>query len=125
MKLYTFVPIFVYRGRCFFMVKLQITFEDFDKVDIRAGKVVRVEAFPEAHNPSYKLWIDFGDEIGIKQSSAQLVKHQTKVVNFSPKQIGPFRSEVLTLGVDDGTGDKSNWIIVTPYKNAPPGGNIK
>lgn len=116
-------------------MKPTIKYEDFDKVDMRAGRVTRVEDFPEARKPAYKLWIDFGPEIGIKQSSAQVVKHQTKedllnklvvsVVNFEPKQIGPFTSEVLTLGVADETDDASNWIILRPFKDAPLGGMIK
>ncbi len=117
------------------MIKSQITYEDFDKVDIRVGKVIKVENFPEARKPAYKLTIDFGDEIGIKKSSAQFVKNQTKedllgkqvvcVVNFAPRQIGPFLSEVLTLGVADGTEDSSNWVILTAFKDVPNGGNIK
>ena len=119
----------------FLMVKPQITYEDFDKVDIRVGKVVKVEDFPEAKKPAYKLTIDFGKEIGIKKSSAQITKHQTKedllgkqvicVVNFAPRQIGPFLSEVLTLGVDDGTEDDSKWIIITPFKEVPLGSIMK
>ncbi len=117
------------------MIKPQITFEDFEKVDIRVGKVTRVEDFPEARNSSYKLWIDFGPEVGIKQSSAQIVKNQSKkdllgelvicVVNFPEKQIGPFKSEVLTLGAPDGTQDASNWIVLTTMIGAPIGGGIK
>lgn len=117
------------------MIKDQITYEDFDKVDIRVGKVIKVEDFPQAKKPAYKLWIDFGKEIGIKQSSAQITKHQTKedllnrqvlcVVNFAPRQIGPFISEVLTLGVDDGTEDDGKWIIITPFKDAPLGSIMK
>jgi len=117
------------------MLKPQITYEDFEKVDIRAGKVIKVEDFPEAHKPSYKVWVDFGPEIGVKTSSAQIVKNQTKeellgkqvacVVNFPPKQIGPFQSEVLILGPDDGTGAPSNWIILTPFKETPLGSMIK
>lgn len=117
------------------MMKQQITYEDFDKIDIRVGRVTRVEDFPEAHKPAYKLWIDFGQDLGTKQSSAQITKHQTKedllgrqvicVVNFAPRQIGSFKSEVLTLGVDDGTQDESNWVILTAFKQVPNGGNIK
>lgn len=117
------------------MIKPQITYEDFEKIDIRLGKVVKVEDFHEARKLSYKLWIDFGGEIGVKQSSAQVVKNHTKeellnrqvvcVVNFAQKQIGPFVSEVLTLGVQDGTDDDSNWIVLTPFKEGLIGGNIK
>ncbi|MEK7617353.1 MAG: tRNA-binding protein [Patescibacteria group bacterium] len=116
-------------------MKGQITYEDFDKVDIRVGKVIKVEDFPEAHKPAYKLTIDFGPEIGIKKSSAQVVKHHTKeellkrlvvcVVNFAEKQIGPFVSQVLTLGLDDGTEDASNWIVLTPLKDVPLGRRVK
>lgn len=117
------------------MIKDQITYEDFDKVDIRVGVVTSVEDFPQAKKPAYKLTIDFGKEIGIKTSSAQITKNQTKedllgrqvicVVNFAPRQIGPFISEVLTLGVDDGTQDESKWVILTAFKKVPNGGNIK
>ncbi len=116
------------------MIKAQITFEDFEKVDIRVGTVTKVEDFPEARKSAYKLTIDFG-ELGIKYSSAQIVKNQTKedlvgkqvicVVNFAPRQIGPFISEVLTLGVSDGTEDESNWVILSSFKKVPNGGNIK
>lgn len=85
------------------------TIDDFIKLDIRVGKIIDVQDFPEAKKPSYKLTIDFGEEVGVKKSSAQLVKHYTKeellgkkvlgVVNFPPRQIGPFISESLTLGV--------------------------
>ena len=117
------------------MIKDQITYEDFEKVDIRVGKVIKVEDFPEARKPAYKLTIDFGPEIGIKKSSAQITKHQTRedllnrqvicVVNFAPRQIGPFISEVLTLGVDDGTEDDGKWIILIPFKEAPLGSIMK
>lgn len=117
------------------MIKPQISFEDFDRVDIRVGKVVKVEDFPEARKPSYKLWIDFGEEIGVKTSSVQFVKNQSKedllnkqvacVVNFTPRQIGPFTSEVLTLGPDDGTDDASNWVILTSFKEVPLGRSVK
>lgn len=117
------------------MIKPQIKHEDFDKVDIRVGRITKIEDFPEAKKPAYKLWIDFGSEIGIKTSSAQIVKNQTKdellgkevvcVVNFEPRQIGPFMSEVLTLGPDDGTEDDSRWIVLTALKEVPIGSKVK
>ncbi len=92
-----------------------ISFDDFLKVDIRAGTIVEAVPFPEARKPAYKLKIDFGDEIGVKKSSAQITVHYEAealvgrqvmaVVNFPPRQIGPFMSEVLTLGLSDGNGD--------------------
>src|SRR5260221_3019477 len=98
--------------------------DDFLKLDIRVGKIVKVEDFPEARKPSYKLTIDFGVEIGIKHSSAQLVDHYSKedlqdklvlgVVNLEPRQIGPFISESLTLGVPD---QNHNCILVVPDKD--------
>ena len=97
------------------------TFEDFQKLDIRVGKIIEVEDFPEAKKPSYKLKIDFGNEIGIKKSCAQLVKNYTKdhlknklilgVVNFPPRQIGPATSEVLTLGVP---GKDKECVLIQP-----------
>ena len=94
--------------------KDEITFDDFQKVDIRTGTVVEAEPYPEARNPSIKMKIDFGDEIGIKKSSAQITVHYTPetllgrkvmaVVNFPPRQIGKFMSEVLTLGFEDEDG---------------------
>ncbi|HEY4694761.1 MAG TPA: tRNA-binding protein [Candidatus Nanoarchaeia archaeon] len=105
-----------------------VNYEDFAKVDIRLGKVVKVEDFPEAKKPSYKLQIDFGLEIGVKKSSAQIVDLYTKeelkdslvlgVVNFPPKQIGPFVSECLTLGVSDEHG---RVVLVRPDKPAKLG----
>lgn len=117
------------------MIKPQITYEDFEKVDIRVGKIIKVEDFPEARKPAYKLWIDFGKDLGVKTSSAQFVKNQTKeellnkqvvcVVNFAPRQIGPFTSEVLTLGPDDATDDSSNWVALTTLKEVPLGREVK
>lgn len=105
-----------------------ITYQDFEKVDIRVGTITKVEAFPEAHKPAYKLWVNFGDKIGTKASSAQITKHYSQedlmgkqvlaVVNFPKKQIGPFISEVLTLGLPDQNGD---IILVSPDKDAPLG----
>src|SRR3989338_11502857 len=101
-----------------------ISYEDFEKVDIRVGKVVEVSDFPEAKKPAYKLKIDFGTEVGTKQSSVQAVGAHTKeellnslvccVINFSPKQIGPFASEVLTLGFSNNEGD--GWVLIEPKK---------
>jgi tRNA-binding protein len=92
-----------------------IHFDDFMKVDIRVGEVVRAEPFPEARKPAYKLTIDFGPAVGVKRSSAQITRHYTPddlagrkvaaVVNFPPRQIGPFMSEVLTLGFPDADGE--------------------
>ena len=103
-----------------------ITWEDFEKVDIRLGKVIEVNDFPEAHKPAFQLTIDLGDEIGIKKSSAQLVgahtkeellgKHVLCVVNFPPKQIGTFMSEVLTVGFNNTDGD--GWVLATAMKDS-------
>lgn len=108
-----------------------ISYDDFVKVDIRVGKVIRVEEFPEARKPAYKLTIDFGSEIGLKRSSVQITQNYTPeallntlvlgVVNFPPKQIGPFLSECLTLGVDDENG---NVVLVRPDKAAVIGSKL-
>lgn len=108
-----------------------ISYADFEKVDVRAGRIVAVEDFPQARKPSYKLQIDFGPEIGVRRSSAQVTKHYRKdelvgrlviaVVNFPPKQIGPFMSEVLTLGVPDADG---HVVLLAPDKDVPPGARM-
>jgi tRNA-binding protein len=108
-----------------------ISYADFEKVDIRAGRIVDVHDFPEARKPAYKLKIDFGPVIGVKKSSAQATRHYTKenlqgrlviaVVNFPPKQIGPYMSEVLTLGIPDTEG---NVVLLAPDKEVPPGGRM-
>jgi tRNA-binding protein len=102
------------------------TIEDFNKLDIRVGRVLEVDEFPEAKKPAYKLIIDFGPEIGIKRSSVQITQHYQKdelpgklvlgVVNFPPRRIGPFESETLTLGVPDEAG---NVILVVPDRGKP------
>jgi tRNA-binding protein len=101
-----------------------ITYQDFEKVDIRLGKIIEVRDFPEAIKPAYKLLIDFGPEIGAKRSSVQLVGAYDKselmgmqvacVVNFPPKRVGPFESEVLTLGFKNTEG--LGYVLVTPSK---------
>jgi len=108
-----------------------ITYADFDKVDIRVGRVVSAEAFPEAKKPAYKLLIDFGPDIGTRTSSAQLTRHYTirdpegrlvvAVLNFPPRQIGPFLSQVLTLGVPDAGG---GVVLLVPDKKVPIGGRL-
>ncbi|OLF72361.1 tRNA-binding protein [Maricaulis sp. W15] len=105
--------------------------EDFLKLDIRIGTVVQAEPFPEARKPAIRLWIDFGGELGTKKSSAQITAHYTPdaligrqvlaVVNFPPRQIGPMRSEVLTLGVSDGTGE---IVLMAPDQPVPDGSRL-
>jgi tRNA-binding protein len=107
-----------------------IDYSDFERVDIRVGRIVRVDPFPEARKPAYRLQIDFGP-LGIKRSSAQLTVHYQApdligrlvlaVVNFPPRQIGPFLSEVLTLGVPD---DTTGVVLVVPEKDVPLGGRL-
>lgn len=109
----------------------EITIDDFLKVDIRLGQIIEVEEFPEARKPAWKLKIDFGEKIGIKKSSAQIVanysaedlvgKQIMAVVNFPPRQIGPFMSEVLTLGFTD---EDNNVVLAGIDKKVPIGGRL-
>ncbi|MEL6477119.1 MAG: tRNA-binding protein [Pseudomonadota bacterium] len=109
----------------------EITFDDFLKVDIRVGTVLRAEPFPEARKPALKLWIDFGDEIGERKTSAQITAHYTAetmigrqvlaVVNFPPRQIGPFMSEVLTLGLSD---ENNDIVLLQPERTVPNGNKM-
>lgn len=108
-----------------------ISYDDFEKVDIRVGRVTRAEAFPEARKPAIKLWVDFGGELGEKRTSAQLVAHYRPedlvgrqvlaVVNFPPRQIGKMMSEVLVLGVPDAAGDV---VLIGPGHAVPNGGKL-
>lgn len=112
-------------------LKPAISFDDFAKVDIRAGTIVEVEEFPEARKPAYKLKIDFGAAIGVKRSSAQITKYYTPeallgrqifaVVNFPPRQIGKFISEVLTLGFPD---EESAVVLGAIERKVPDGGGL-
>ncbi|PPB79876.1 tRNA-binding protein [Albidovulum inexpectatum] len=110
---------------------MTITYDDFQKVEIRVGRITRAEPFPEARKPAYKLWVDFGPEIGERKSSAQITRHYRPedlvgrqvlaVVNFPPRQIGPVRSEVLVLGVPDADGEV---VLVAPDQDVPLGGRL-
>jgi tRNA-binding protein len=109
---------------------LALSFDEFLAVDMRVGRVLEVEEFPEARKPAWKLAIDFGPEIGVKRSSAQVTNYSREqlegrlvvaVVNFPPRQIGPFMSEVLCLGATDEAGD---IILLRPESDVPPGARI-
>ena len=110
---------------------MTIAYDDFLKVDVRVGTIVTAEAFPEAHKPAIKLTIDFGPEVGVLKSSAQITRYYTPeelpgrqvvaVVNFPPRQIGPFMSQVLTLGVPDETGEV---VLLHPTHTVPNGGKM-
>lgn len=110
---------------------MQITYEQFEQVDIRVGTIVDAQPFAQARKPAIKLWIDFGDPIGVKRSSAQITVHYAAealigrqvcaVVNFPPRQIGPFMSEVLTLGMPDSDGAV---VLVAPTMAVPNGGRL-
>ncbi len=113
------------------MIKPQISFEDFNKIDIRVGRVVKVEDFPEAKKPLYKITVDFGQDIGIKHSAVGATHRYSKeqlegkqvlgLVNMPPKKIGPFFSEFLTLGVSD---EEGKCILVAPDSQAPLGSQL-
>jgi tRNA-binding protein len=110
---------------------MTISFDDFLAVDIRVGTIVAAEPFPEARKPAFKLRIDFGTELGVRKSSAQITRHYTPealigrqiaaVVNFPPRQIGPFMSEVLTLGFPDSEGEV---VLIAPTHPVPNGGRL-
>jgi tRNA-binding protein len=109
----------------------EITWEDFEKVDVRVGRIVEAAPFPEARKPSIKLVVDFGPEVGEKRTGAQLTAHYdaealigkqvVAVVNFPPKRIAGFKSEVLVLGVPDETGEV---VLLVPDREVPPGGRM-
>ncbi|HEX2167982.1 MAG TPA: tRNA-binding protein [Longimicrobiales bacterium] len=110
---------------------MTIGYEDFQRVEIRTGRVERAEPFPEARRPALKLWIDFGPDIGVRKTSAQITRHYSPedlpgrmvlaVTNFAPKQIGSFMSEVLVLGVPDADGEV---VLVKPDHDVPVGGRL-
>lgn len=110
---------------------MTITYDDFLKVDIRCGIILTAQDFPEARKPAHKLTVDFGPEIGIKKTSAQITNHYTKeelvgkqvlaVVNFEPKKIGPFISQVLTLGLPD---ENNTVVLVSPTQKVPLGARL-
>jgi tRNA-binding protein len=113
------------------MTTALISFDDFEKVDIRIGTIIEVEPFPQARKPAFKLKIDFGEKIGVKKSSAQITKHYSPetllgrqvaaVVNFPPRQVGPFMSEVLTLGFPD---EEGGVVLIGPSLKVPNGGKL-
>jgi tRNA-binding protein len=118
-------------GRVMVDKRETIGFDDFLKLDIRVGTVVKAEPYPEARRPAIKVWVDFGAELGVRKASAQVTAHYTvedligrqvaAVVNFPPKQIGKFMSEVLVLGFP---GDAGEVVLVVPEQQVPNGGRL-
>ena len=110
---------------------MTISYDDFARIDIRVGTITAVEPYPEARKPAYKLTVDFGQEIGTRRSSAQIIRHYAieslvgrqvaAVINFPPKQIGKFRSEVLVLGFPDASGEA---VLIQPERQVPNGGRL-
>ena len=110
---------------------MTISYDDFVRIDIRVGTITAVEPYPEARKPAYKLTVDFGPEIGTRRSSAQITRHYeieslvgrqvAAVINFPPKQIGKFRSEVLVLGFPDASGEV---VLIQPERQVPNGGRL-
>ena len=110
---------------------MTISIEEFMKVDIRVGEITRAEPFPEARKPAFKIWVDFGPDLGVRKSSAQITRHYDvetlegrkvlAVVNFPPRQIGPVMSEILVLGVPDDDGEV---VLLKPDKDVPVGGRM-
>ena len=110
---------------------MTISYDDFARIDIRVGTITAVEPYPEARKPAYKLTVDFGQEIGTRRSSAQITRHYAieslvgrqvaAVINFPPKQIGKFRSEVLVLGFPDASGEV---VLIQPERQVPNGGRL-
>ena len=108
-----------------------ITFDEFLKVDVRVGTIVRAEDYPDARRPAFKIWVDFGAAIGVKKTSAQITRHYrlddlvgrqvAAVVNFPPKQIGKFLSEILVLGFPDAAGEV---VMIAPDRPVPDGGRL-
>jgi tRNA-binding protein len=121
----------MHAGLCLGIENMTITMDDFHRVDIRVGTITEAEPFPEARKPAIKLRIDFGPEIGVKRSSAQITRNYTPdtlvgrqvaaVINFPPRQIGPIMSEVLTLGFPDADGEV---VLVAPERPVPNGGRL-
>ena len=109
----------------------EISFDDFLKVDVRVGTIVKTEPYPEARRPAFKLWVDFGESLGVKKTSAQITKHYdleglvgrqvAAVVNFPDKQIGKFMSEILVLGFPDAEGEV---VLIGPERAVPNGGRL-